>query len=119
MPRCFVFDTRLAARRAIAKLDERMRALFDLRGYTVTAEGIVGKRVSDQMDAPAALTRTWDVERQRLDGKWVVRHPEEYPLRFRTATDRDADLQTVVQDRLADPIEEETPEWWPPVVGDN
>jgi hypothetical protein len=110
--RYFVFDSRVAARFLIRKINERMLTLFAARGYTVTANGIVGKWVSDQTDNPTDLTTTWTEERQRLDGKWVVLHPEKHPLRFRTAADRDGDIAELIRDRVSDFIEEEQPGWF-------
>lgn len=121
MARYFVFNNRLGARLCIAAIDNRMRELFAAKGYTVTAAGIVGKRATDGVDNPAAVTTTWAEPRQRLDGKWVVPHPEKHPMRFRNdpTPNRAGYVADVIRDRLADLIEEETPDWWPPDVGEN
>lgn len=76
--RFFVFNDQTSAQVATDAIAARGRELFAQFGYGVDAGGnIIGKRASDGVLQPDAQhTTTWDVPRQRLDGKWILLHPE-------------------------------------------
>jgi hypothetical protein len=112
--RYLVLDTEAEALDAVASIDGHARIVFASRGYTITAEGaIVGKRASDGEDVPTAVTTTWDVPRQRADGKWCVAHPESHP----SASVEIAPGITVadfVMEGIEANIDEMLTGWWPP-----
>lgn len=110
--RYFVFNSRAGALLCAAAINNRMRELFAARGYTVTTEGIVGKRL-DGTDNPNSITKTWAVPVQLMDGRWAIPHPEQHPLRFKNFADRTGAIAGVIRDRTSDNIQEESPEWWP------
>lgn len=83
MARYLVFPSQGAANAAQDKIFTRLANALVARGHSFDpAKGILGHRASD--DAPAAdvtqRTTRWAVPRQRLDGKWVILHPEEHSL---------------------------------------
>lgn len=71
-----VFDTEENAIAVERKIYQTGAALAAERGYKVDAKGILG--FVDGKPAPDDHTRTvrWYKPRQRMDGKWVVRHPK-------------------------------------------
>ena len=80
--RFYVFPTQAEAQACVDRIDARARVVYRMQGYTIDAAtgDIVGKRASDGVAMPdAARTETWDVPRQRLDGKWIVAHCEAVP----------------------------------------
>lgn len=82
MARYYVFGSQAEAQACVDRIDARARVVYRLQGYQVDdATGdIISQRVSDGVSMPdAARTKTWDIPRQRLDGKWVVRHCEAVP----------------------------------------
>jgi|GEM_PF-3410168 len=81
MPRYYVFPNQASAQACVDGIDTRARTVYAAQGYGVDDQGaIIGKRASDGAAMPdAARTLTWDVPRQRSDGKWVVRHCEAVP----------------------------------------
>lgn len=113
MTRHLVFLSQVEAQAAVELIDERGRACFAAAGYTITPDGaIVGKR--DGVDDPTGVTSTWDVPRQRLDGRWVVTHPEEHPMQDYVLPSGDTVLAYVMAEPLdAATIEDEAPGWWP------
>jgi hypothetical protein len=81
--RYLVFDQLNRANQAANAINTRLRQAFVNLGYTVDASGVVPRRVSDGVDQPdAARTTGWAEPVQRAtDGKWVLPHPENHPLR--------------------------------------
>lgn len=80
--RYYVFASQAEAQACVERINARARAVYRLQGYQVATDtgAIIGQRVSDGLAMPeAARTLTWDVPRQRADGKWVVRHCEAVP----------------------------------------
>lgn len=71
-----VFDTEKQAATVAQQIFETGANLAAERGHIVDEYGI--RAVIDGKPVPESHTRTvnWDVPRQRLDGKWVVRHPK-------------------------------------------
>lgn len=80
MTRFLVSSTLDGAKALVAKIDDNGRLLYAARGYTVDKYGaIVGRNAATGLeDTKAQRTVTWAAPRQRLDGKWVVLHPENH-----------------------------------------
>lgn len=111
--RFLIFDTEAEAHAAVASIDSRARIIFAARGYTITAEGaIVGKRASDGEDVLESVTTTWDVPRQRLDGKWCVAHPEGHPSAY-VEVAPGLFVVDYVMNGLDVAIDEMLTDWWP------
>lgn len=82
MARYYVFPDQASAGACVEAINARARVVYRMQGYRVDAStgDVIGQRLSDGAPMPdAARTQTWDVPRQRLDGKWVVRHCEAVP----------------------------------------
>ncbi|SON58013.1 hypothetical protein HDIA_4472 [Hartmannibacter diazotrophicus] len=109
--RYYVFNTHTEAEEIAGRIDANARSALAAAGYTVREDGgILGKRYG--IDDPGAVTTAWDVPRQRLDGQWVLQHPETHPAAG-VVTDNGLML-----DRLTDGLgglttETKTPDWWP------
>jgi len=108
--RYLVYDTEQAAQTDVVNIDTVARAVFAAQGYSIREDGaVIGKR--DGEDDPAGVTTTWDVPRQRMDGKWVVAHPEGHPsAAFQTPSGTVLEL---VMAGITAPAETGAPEWWP------
>ena len=111
MARYLVYDDQAAAQDDLDIINARGRECYAAAGWTIRADGaVVGQRAG--IDDPGGVTVTWDVVRQRADGKWVIAHPEGHPF-------ADYDLGggvTVLSYTMAGiaaPAEEEAAEWWP------
>lgn len=112
--RYLIFDTEVEATAAVASIDGHARIVFSWRGYTITAEGaIVGKRASDGEDVPTAITTTWDVPRQRADGKWCVAHPESHPSGSVEVSPGVTVAMFVMSDVGSPVIEDYAADWFP------
>lgn len=99
---------------AVASIDARARIIFAARGYTITAEGdIVGKRASDGEDVPTSVTSTWDIPRQRADGKWCVVHPEAHPSAEVQVGPSITVVDFVMTGLEDSAIDEMLHDWWP------
>lgn len=107
----FVYETEQEAADAEALIFQRGTAIAAEVGHVID-NGVVGKTGS--IDRPdAARTGAWCPPRQRLDGKWVVAHPQHHP---RADDVVDADGRTyaaIVTEGLAAPVETESADWWP------
>lgn len=111
MTRYLVFDSQADAQSACDSIDTQGRLVYHNAGYTVDDNGdIVGKR--DGEDNPQVVTTTWDIPRQRLDGKWLVSHPETFVLAAYEVSSGVTVEQFVLQGITA-PIEEWQAAWWP------
>ena len=121
MSRYYVFNTQAEAQACVDRINIRARAVFRLQGYEIdrATGGIIPKRLSDGQSMPdAAQAETWDVPRQRLDGKWIVAHCEAVPgatLVIRpTAVPPLTVAGYVAQDIPATVmVEAENISWWP------
>jgi hypothetical protein len=116
--RFLVANDQAAAQAINDAIEVRGRELFSQFGYGVDEQGdIIGKRVSDGVLQPSAQrTTAWDVPRQRLDGKWIISHPENQ-AKSTTIVDQQGTLASeyVMQD-LAGTVIESDPEngtWFP------
>lgn len=109
--RYFVFDTQAAAQAAVDLIDERGRQIYANAGYTINESGdVVGK--CNGVDNPQGVTTTWDVPRQRMDGKWVFAHPEAGAMAgYEVAPG--VFVRDYVVAGINDPIETGSPDWWP------
>jgi hypothetical protein len=78
MARYLVFPTEGAALDAEAKVSARARVIYRAQGYGVDAQGaIIGKdALTGELEPDAQRTVRYAVPRQRLDGQWVIPHPE-------------------------------------------
>lgn len=104
MQRFLVFDAEaeaLAIERAIYDFGAQVALAA---GYNVSADGISGQS-SGQTRADAQKTSAWDTPRQRLDGKWIVAHPETHP----SYPDYQAGIDAMV---AAFTVEEYSSEWF-------
>lgn len=81
MARCYVFPDQASAQACVDRINLRARTVYAAQGYQLDGDGaIIGKNPATGASMPtAAKTTTWDVPRQRADGKWVVRHYEAVP----------------------------------------
>lgn len=113
MIRYYVLDTEQEAADLVAHIDARARLVFAAQGYTITEDGaVVSRRASDGADVPGAVTTTWDVPRQRVDGKWCVQHPETHASAQFDIGGGVTVLQFVTTG-LSAAIETADPSWWP------
>ena len=81
MAGCYVFATQAEAQACVDRINVRARSVYGAQGYQLDAGGaIIGKNAATGASMPdATKTATWDIPRQRADGKWVVRHCEAVP----------------------------------------
>lgn len=114
MPRYLIFDDQFAAMDACDLIDERGRPLYAAAGYEIRADGaVIGKDGEGDSD-PRGVLEHWAVPRQRADGKWVIAHPEQNPMRD-YVVGPGLTVLDVIMAGLAAPAEEWAAEWWPPV----
>lgn len=117
MPRYYVFATQAQAEACVDRINARARTIYAAQGYAVDAVtgAVTGKRASDGALMPNAVkTSTWDVPRQRWDGKWVVRHAETCPGNAFVIDVAGTTVgQFVGQDAVTTTVETEAPSWWP------
>lgn len=92
-----------------SRLQNKFLALARRNNYTVQNGEIVGKRNGVE-DFSAQRTTRWDVPTQRLDGKWIISHPE------KKLSNNPNDLTEVMRN-ISLPIEEFNSSWFPPVDG--
>jgi hypothetical protein len=114
--RFYVSDTQAAAQGVVDQINVRARQVYAAQGYTIEPDGsVVGKRVSDGMSMPdSAHTETWDIPRQRLDGKWVVAHVETCPGHDFVMDQNGTTVSQYVGQDVSAPIEtEDQATWWP------
>lgn len=83
MPRYIVDDTEADSLASSRIIEERARPVYAGAGYEIDATGaIVGVNVATKTSDPTAQkTERYAVPEQRLDGKWVIPHPECMPSR--------------------------------------
>jgi hypothetical protein len=116
--RYVVFPTRVAALNGQATAFTRLTTELVARGHSLDAVlGLRGKLGNDVTDAPLSAQRTtaWADPAQRLDGKWVIPHPEEHPLCQRFAAVK-ARVVTAIDNAIAGTqvaIEEFSAAWFP------
>jgi hypothetical protein len=115
MAKYLIYDTEQLALDACAKIEQRARELYSSAGYQVDETGaIIGVNVATgQSDPGAQRTERYAVPEQRLDGKWIVPHPEQMPS---ANVEQQGMLvkDYVAQDLTADLVEERQPDWFPP-----
>jgi hypothetical protein len=114
MARWLVFDTEQEAIDASTAIETRSRELYAAEGYQIDESGaIIGVNVATGESAPTAQrTERYAIPMQRLDGKWIIPHPEGMPS---------ADIERqgfkvkdyVMQDLAAAVVEEQQPDWFP------
>lgn len=81
MSRFLVFPTQAEALDAEAKISNRARELYVAFGYGVDEHGaVIGKNAaSGELEPEAQRTQRFAVPAQRLDGAWVLPHPDSQP----------------------------------------
>jgi hypothetical protein len=81
MSRFLVFSTQAEALDAEAKISNRARELYVAFGYGVDEHGaVIGKNAaSGELEPEAQRTQRFAVPAQRLDGAWVLPHPDSQP----------------------------------------
>jgi len=62
----------------------------------------------------ATRTTAWDIPKQRLDGAWIVLHPENHPSSQDTLPNGQKMVDFTMQGVTYSSIEEWTPTWFPP-----
>lgn len=121
MARCYVFATQAEAVACVERINVRARVVYRLQGYEIdrATGAIIGKCAADGTSMwNAARTLTWDIPRQRLDGKWVVRHCEAVPGATFVLKPLDSPplnvAAYVAQDiAVTVTVEVENEDWWP------
>ena len=109
--RYLIFDTQDAAQAAVDLIDSRGRGCYRMAGYSIRDDGaIIGQR--DGKDDAGGVTATWDVPQQRLDGKWIVAHPEAQPMAM-YEMQPGVTVLSIVMDGIDAPTDEWLPDWWP------
>ena len=105
--RYFVFETQRRAEDCQLAIFAFGKDLATRAGYATNAEGIIPKRKG--RSANGQLVRRWDTPRQRLDGKWVVAHPEKH------ASFSDPIAAQMLMNSLPDAVVEveDADIWWP------
>lgn len=117
--RFLVFLDQASAVAAVEQINGNGRALFAARGYGVDENGDVeARRLSDGSIVHEAKTQTWDVPRQRLDGKWIISHPEN-AMRADTVVDEQGatGAEVVMVDVVFEAIEAFDDAWFPAPEG--
>lgn len=119
MPRYIVNDTEPESVASSATIHERSQPVYSQAGYQVDEDGyIVGNNVATgDPDPNAQRTEQYAIPQQRLDGKWVIPHPEEMPSASYVIPDTDPPVMLVdhLMAGFTDPvIEEYDPSWFPP-----
>src|SRR3954463_5664337 len=104
-----------------AIIHERAGAVHSQAGYTVDEKGhIVGvNAASGKPDPNAQKTERYAIPEQRLDGKWVIPHPEQMPSAGYVipGTEPPVIMVDYLMAGLKAPvIEEYDPSWFPPPV---
>lgn len=115
MARFYVFDTEQEAIDASVSIENRSRELYAAEGYEIDEDGhIIGVNVgTGESDPDAQRTEQYAIPQQRLDGKWIIPHPEGMPSAEieRAGTT----VQNYVSQDLTDAVVEESrPDWFPP-----
>lgn len=110
----FVFDTEAAALEVEALMVARGRALFEADGYSLDDDGnVIGMRLGVP-DPTAQVTERWDIPRERLDGKWVVAHPDCLPAGTEVLPSTGGlSVSQVVAQGIIAPTELYDPAWFP------
>lgn len=126
--RYLVYGTQAEALADLALINARGRAFYSAAGYEIRADGAVIGEDADGDPDPRGLTVTWDVPRQRLDGKWVVLHPENQPMATRLLSEyvpgaAQIPILEIIMAGLASgdaalsgAAEDYAPSWWPEVA---
>ncbi len=110
--RYLIFDTAKLAQDAADTIFNAAMLLYQAQGYTVTNNSLVGR--SRGVDVPNAQTTTsWAKPVQRLDGKWIVRHPEAHPAGQVVMANGQLAI-TVIMDALGPVVEENYVDTWFP-----
>lgn len=100
-----VFDTQADADAAELTIRERGFQIAVLQGHTVM-DGVL-----HFAGATGVGTERWDVPQQRVDGKWVVAHPNSY---FAAKDpDNGAAWLAIVMAGVGGTVEAHSPTWWP------
>jgi hypothetical protein len=108
--RYFVLSSEHEAQAVVDMIDARGRECYIQAGYTVRDDGAIIAQ-ADGQDDPVGVTSTWDVPRQRKDGKWVVAHIEAHPMASYVVEDKTV-LEYVLSG-LDWPLEDQSDGWWP------
>lgn len=119
MPRFIVNDTEQESIDSSNIIDERARPIYSQAGYEIDENGhIVGVNVgTGQSDPDAQRTERYAIPQQRLDGKWIIPHPEQMPSAQYVipGTEPPVVLVDHLMAGLTDPvIEEYSSDWFPP-----
>jgi hypothetical protein len=118
MARYIVDNDEKSSQASSAIVEDRSRPVYQDAGYEIDANGhIIGvNAATGESDHDAQRTEQYALPQQRLDGKWVIPHPEQMPAAG-YVVDMGTGL-TLVEHIMAgfvDPvIEEYDPSWFPP-----
>ena len=110
--RFLIYDTELEAQKSCDDIYAMALQLFVAQGFTV----IGGRVVLDESNPDTiALSQTvrWDEPTQRLDGKWVVAHPEKYSKAQFEFPDGSKSIDYVMAALGAVVVEEDSTDWFP------
>lgn len=119
MTRYIVNETEQESIASANILHERAQPVYTDAGYEVDENGhIVGKNVGTGAPDPTAQkTEQYAIPLQRLDGKWIIPHPEGMPYASTIVPGTDPPVVMVdyLMAGLKEPIiEEYDPSWFPP-----
>jgi hypothetical protein len=111
--RWLVFNTQGQANAANTVFTNRMLQAYAKLGYTVQGNGVIGRNVSGSNKPQAQKTTNFAVPIRRLDGKWLIRHPETHPIANEVVEGVETWQQYILRDNPSTTIEEEQSSWWP------
>ena len=103
-----VFNTEEEAEQAQQTIFAVIRQNAEAAGYDIAEDGsIIGK--ADGVSNPDAMhTSGWDTPMQRVDGKWVILHPEK--AKDVANSNQFNAILSAIPDYT---VEQEANDWWP------
>jgi hypothetical protein len=116
MARYLVENTEEESTVTAQTLHNRTHKLWQEFGYEIDENGaVVGKNAATgELDPGAQMTEAYAIPQQRLDGKWIIPHPESLPY-SQVVTGGGRTWEEEMMDGLDYiPIEEYDPSWFPP-----
>lgn len=109
-----IFNSEVEAQTANQLIFDTAIPLYKLQGYDSDVGGLIGK-MDGVLNASGGRTSSWDIPRQRLDGKWAIIHPENHPAAQTILPDGSKALD-ILNSALGVVVKEVNPEddtWFP------
>lgn len=108
--RYLIYNSEALAQAATTAIFNTAMQLYTAEGRAVDTDGLVG--TVNGVDAPdKSHTSRWDKPVQRLDGKWIISHPENHPA-AEFILPNEATALSVIMAQLGAVVEEERSDAW-------